>query len=360
MRLVIAAGGTGGHLFPGIAVAEAWKELDRAGEIFFVGSDRNREKEILQQEGYEHHSLSVGRMMGEGLASQIRTFLTLPQSGWDAVKLLKQLRPDVILGIGGYSSGPMVSAAFLKRIPRAILEPNSIPGLTNRLLQVVSNRVFIAFPETARFFSPRKTVLTGTPVRKKLSTIGKNRSVPLDEKAFTIFILGGSQGATALNQEMVRLLPSLKKEMGSRLRVIHQTGNQECESVKQAYQKAGVVSRVEPFIEDMAPVYAEADIAVSRAGASTIAELVETGLPAILIPYPHAAEDHQRFNALSIQEVGGAEMILNRDLSTRLGPALVHYFNHRDELQTMRETLQSLRKAPAATVIAKECLLLAS
>lgn len=354
--MLIAAGGTGGHLFPGIAVAEVFKEANPGGEIVFVGSERGLEKDILEREGLKHRTLQVGRIKGEGLGQKIRTFFELPRSLMQARALLKELRPDVVFGIGGYSSGPVILSAFLRRIPRAILEPNAIPGLTNRILGRFVNRVFVAFPEAASYFPAKKVRLTGTPVRKKLSSIADRVRV---DAPFTIAVIGGSQGATALNRAVVDLLPALEKsgdKSGKSFRLIHQTGENDFEWVRDAYEKSKVPHRVSAFIAEMEDVYAEADLLIGRAGASTVAEVIATRTPAVLVPYPFAADDHQRFNALSLVEAGGAEMVMNRDLGEQLAGRVLHLASAPEEIRMMRENLAKMSKVPAAEVVTRECL----
>ncbi len=359
MKLLIAAGGTGGHIFPGIAVAEALKKREAASEVLFVGSERGLEEEILKKEDLPHVSLRVGRLKGEGFRQRLRTFVRLPGSLLQARSILAQTCPDVVLGIGGYSSGPVILAALLRRIPRAILEPNAIPGFTNRVLGRFVGKICISFAETARFFPKTKTRLTGTPVRRVLTEIGeKRRPLPGGDRPFTILLFGGSQGATALNKAMVALLPALENS-GKSFRIIHQTGSQDREWVRKAYENSKIPSVVEAFIGDMAAVYREADLVVSRAGASSIAELIETRSASILVPYPYAADDHQRFNAQSLSGIGAAEILLNRDLESKLGARILHYEAKRSELETMREKLATLRKVPAADAVAAECLAMA-
>jgi UDP-N-acetylglucosamine--N-acetylmuramyl-(pentapeptide) pyrophosphoryl-undecaprenol N-acetylglucosamine transferase len=344
-------------LFPGIAVAESLKEIDPAGEVRFIGSERGLEEEILKREGFPRETLAVGRIKGEGWKARVRTVLKLPASFWAARGILIHWMPDVVLGIGGYSSGPVILAAFFGKIRRAILEPNAIPGFTNRILGRFVNRIFIAFPETARFFPGRKVRVTGTPVRRELTRVGARLIAPLQSKPFTILVIGGSQGATALNRAMVDLLPELERS-GRPFRIVHQTGKTDFEWVREAYGRTRIPHTVNPFIADIASAYREVDLVVSRAGASTVAELIETRTPAILVPYPHAADDHQRFNALSVVRGGGAEMILNKDLAG-LGERIFYYEACRDELGKMRERLGEMRKVPAAEAIARECIALA-
>jgi UDP-N-acetylglucosamine--N-acetylmuramyl-(pentapeptide) pyrophosphoryl-undecaprenol N-acetylglucosamine transferase len=359
MKLMIAAGGTGGHIFPGVAVAEALKKKDSASEVVFVGTDIGLEAEILKKENLPHLALKVGRLKGEGFAQRLKTFVRLPGSLLQARAILSEFKPDVVLGIGGYSSGPVILAAMLKRIPRAILEPNAIPGFTNRILGRFVGRICISFAETGRFFAKSKTLLTGTPVRRALTEIGETReSKTATDRPFTILVFGGSQGASALNKAMVALLPALESA-GKKFKIIHQTGANDIDWVRKAYESSKLPSVVQPFIVDMTSVYREADLVVSRAGASSIAELIETRSASILVPYPFAADDHQRFNAQSLSGIGAAELIMNKDLETKLGVRILHYEAHRSELQTMREKLATLRKIPAAEAVVAECLAMA-
>ncbi len=362
MKMVIAAGGTGGHLFPGIAVAEVMRDIYSDIKITFVGTERGIEQEILQREGLDHQVLRVGRIKGEGLAGKLRTVLTLPRSLWQAKQILDRIMPNIVFGIGGYSSGPMILAAFLLRIPRAILEPNAIPGFTNRMLSHFVTRVFIAFPETASFFGHRKIRLTGTPVRKNLNS-QLRRSVDNSlsnspgnfQRHFHIVVLGGSQGARSLNEAMIKVLPLLERSERP-FKVTHQTGTRDYERIKEAYERSLVEHEVQSFIKDMASLYHQADLVVGRSGASTVAELIETQTPCVLVPYPFAADDHQRYNAQSIVNAGGGEMLLRGHLEEKLGERILYLASHEEELKRMRENLSKMRKIPAAQAVARECL----
>lgn len=346
-KLLIAAGGTGGHLFPGIAVAQVWK-----GETVFVGSDRGLERDILKDHGLPHRALSVGRIKGEGVLQKLKTFAGLPKSFFQARDILREEKPDVVLGIGGYSSGPMILAARSLKIPRAILEPNAIPGFTNKRLAPFAQRVFVAFPEAKQFFSSGKTRVTGTPVRSELHAVGEARKSHGD--VFTIAVLGGSQGAQALNRAMVDLLPDLKVA-GRKFYVIHQTGGKDETWVREAYAASGIPHQVGAFLRDMTSVYAKADLVVCRAGASTIAELEATRTPAILVPYPFAADDHQRYNAESLAKTGAAEFLDNRELGTKLKNRILALAGDPKALESFSEKLKERRATPAALEVTKEC-----
>lgn len=353
MKLAIAAGGTGGHLFPGIAVVEFLQDLGES-EGLFIGSDRELEEQILKKENIRHVVLKVGRIKGENMLGRLRTFLTLPAMTWRARRVLAAFGPQMVLGIGGYSSGPVILAALSLGIPRAILEPNAIPGLTNRLLGHFVQRIFVAFREAERFFPARKVRLTGTPVRKKLSDL---RAV--SSSHFTLLVLGGSQGAHSINQAVINALPLLEKS-GKSISVIHQTGMNDFRWVQEAYRASLVPHEVHPFIKEMDQAYARADLIISRAGASTLAELQATCIPSLLIPYPFAADDHQRFNALHLVEAGGAEMIPDAQLTGEfLARRILHFEANRHLLREMKNNLEKLGGRKAAERVAQECYELA-
>lgn len=357
MRLLIAAGGTGGHLFPGISVARALKEINPGGEVLFVGSERGLEKEILEREGFRQEALRVGRLKGEGWIGKLKTLMSLPGSLCQARGILKEFAPDVVFGIGGYSSGPMILAARWLGIPRAILEPNAIPGFTNRLLWRFSDLVFVAFEKAKAFFPEKKVRLTGTPVRSELTEIGRE-SPPLKKGGsgdFTILVLGGSQGATAINKAMVAALPVL--EASSRpFRIIHQTGANDEAWVKEAYAQSKIPHEVSAFVTDMGKVFREADVVVSRAGASTVSELLATRKPSILVPYPFAADDHQRFNAEDVAKTGGAEVIVNSELAEKIAGRLLDLEAHPETIEAMKKNLAQAQRVPATEAVLKEIL----
>jgi len=363
VRLLIAAGGTGGHLFPGISVARALKEINPGGEVLFVGSERGLEKEILEREGFRQEALRVGRLKGEGWLGKLKTLMSLPGSLCQARGILKAFAPDVVLGIGGYSSGPMILAARCLGIPRAILEPNAIPGFTNRLLWRFSDLVFVAFEKAKSFFPEKKVRLTGTPVRSDLTEIGRlsvgaHGHAPLhgeSRKYFTVLVLGGSQGATAINKAMVAALPVLESA-GRPLRIIHQTGGNDEAWVKSAYAQSKIPHEVSAFVTDMGKVFREADLVVSRAGASTVSEILATRKPSILVPYPFAADDHQRFNAEGVAKTGGAEVIANSELAEKIAGRLLDLEAHPEKIEAMRKNLAQAQRVPATEAVLKEIL----
>ncbi|NTW65336.1 MAG: undecaprenyldiphospho-muramoylpentapeptide beta-N-acetylglucosaminyltransferase [Nitrospirae bacterium] len=328
MKVVIAAGGTGGHLYPGIAIAR--EVLAEAGnEVLFVGTEQGIEARVLPKESLPVQFITVGRLKGMSTRSIVKTIITMPRSLFRSVGLLRRERPDAVVGVGGYASGPVALAAWLLRAPLIIVEPNSYAGLANRVLGRFAKTVFVCFPgrDQQGFFPTQKKVLTGPLVRKGITGGDRNRAVAafgLDPARFTVFVMGGSGGAHAINMAMKEAAPELKGIPG--LQVLHQTGEKDVEDVKDGYQRAGVKAAVLPYIHDMAGAYAAADLVVSRSGATTVAELAVCGKRAVLIPYPFAADNHQEHNARSLAERGGGEVIVQKDLTpSKLAAVIQRY-----------------------------------
>jgi UDP-N-acetylglucosamine--N-acetylmuramyl-(pentapeptide) pyrophosphoryl-undecaprenol N-acetylglucosamine transferase len=317
LKVVIAAGGTGGHLYPGIAIARAVL-ADAGNEVLFVGTEQGIEARVLPKESLPVQFITVGRLKGMSAASIIRTLVTLPRSLVQSAGLLRRERPDAVVGVGGYASGPVALAAWLLRIPLVIVEPNSYAGLANRVLGRFAKKVFVCFPgrDMQGFFPVKKKVLAGPLVRKGISAGDRGRALAefgLEPARFTVFAMGGSGGAHAINMAMKDAAPELAQMQG--LQVLHQTGEKDVHEVHAGYRSAGVKAAVLPYIHDMAGAYAAADLVVSRSGATTVAELAVCGKRAVLIPYPFAADNHQEHNARSLAERGGGEVIVQKDLT---------------------------------------------
>jgi len=354
---VVAGGGTGGHLFPGIAVA---KELETRFEnvrvLFVVGHDR-MEQGILSRYGYEAKSIDVEGLKGRGWGRGITVMFKLPKSIFQSVSILRKFPPNVVLGMGAYSAGPLCLAAKLMGIPTAIHEQNSYPGFTNRLLSRLVDRVFISFEESRdKVGNPRRVVLTGNPVREELFGVyEKGREEKREErKKFTVLVVGGSQGARIFNENVPRIL-SLMKTRGKDPEVIHQTGRADYEKVKEDYLRKGSKGEVLAFIDDMAGAYHRADLVVARAGATTIFELAALGKPSILVPFPYATNDHQRINALTLCRAGAAEMILQNEFTAeRLADLLGKFMEDREALKEMGEKARKMGRPDAARVIVDE------
>jgi len=317
MKVIIAGGGTGGHLYPGIAIA---RELLRepGNEVLFVGTRQGIEARVLPGEGLPLRFISVGKLKGMKLVSTLKTLVTLPRSIMQSLCLLREIKPDVVLGVGGYASGPVVFAAWLRRRPLVIIEPNSYAGLANRVLGRLARKVVLCFPGTDRqqFFSKQKTVPVGPLVRKGIDQGDRGKALTdfgLEPGKFTVFVMGGSGGAHAVNMAMKEAAKILSKVAD--LQILHQTGVSDVVDVAVAYREAGVKAVVLPYIIDMAGAYAVADLVVSRSGATTVAELAVCGKRAVLVPFPFAADNHQEHNARTLAARGAAEVVLQRELT---------------------------------------------
>jgi len=354
IRGIIAGGGTGGHLFPGIAVAKEVEKRFENSQILFVVGRQRMEAEILARYGYSVESISVEGIKGRGLTKCLAVMLKLPHSFFQSLALIKTFSPDFVLGVGGYSAGPFCLAARFKSIPTAIHEQNSYPGLTNRLLCGVVDRIFISFAESNTYLKGKQSFLTGNPVREELFA-GYDLEQK-DQNAFTILVVGGSQGAMAINKVFAEALEHLNTR-GRDAVVIHQTGTEDYNRTVGDYKNRSIKGDLNPFIQDMATAYGRADLVISRAGATTICELAALGKPSILIPYPYATNQHQEINARSMVRSGGAEMILERDLTGEdMARAIMKYMDNRQVLKDMGTQAEKMGKKDAAKVIVDQLL----
>lgn len=359
MKLIVAGGGTGGHLFPGIAVAEEFISREPAHEVFFVGTERGIEARAVPAAGYQLEVISAAGIRGKGIFSKIKGTAMMIYGYAQSRKILKRYRPDLVLGVGGYASLPMVLAARGMQIPCFIHEQNAIPGLTNRLLARFANKVFITLEESARYFPVASTLLTGNPLRQQiLDMVEKinSHSPPYfqGDGVFNLFIFGGSQGSHAINVAMIDALPILKDFPG-KLRIIHQTGEKDCAEVSAAYRAAGVEAEITPFISDMAAEYARADLIICRAGATTIAEVTACGKTCLFIPFPFAVDDHQRRNAEALLKKDACFMMLERELTgLTLAEAIRTLAEDPDLVRRTGEAAFSLARLDAAKMIVDE------
>ncbi len=356
MKLVIAGGGTGGHLFPALALAEEFKRRDPEVEIVFIGAHGGLEEKVVPRYGYPLRLLSVEGIKRKKGLKRIAALLKAFRSTIKAVGILRSLRPDGVIGSGAYSSAPVVFAARLLRIRTAILEQNALPGLTNRVSGRVVNRVYIAFEEAARYFPRARTVLTGNPIRREiLSRVGPVgvASDGAGEK-FKVLVFGGSQGATAINAAFLDAAEYLT-DIWNGLKVIHQSGDQGYEAVADSYRRKQLKVEVHRFIDDMAGAYSGADLVVCRAGATSIAEITAFGLASILVPYPFASDNHQEVNARCLQDVGAAVMIRQDKLTGKtLADAIRRFYENAGELKKVSASAKALGRPRAATVIADD------
>jgi len=313
VRVIFAGGGTGGHLFPGIAVARELRRRDPKSQVMFAGSGRALEARVLAREGLALERVRAVGLVGGSRRALVKGLAQLPVAFLDAWRLLNRFRPDIVVGLGGYSSGPVVLLAALSRIATLVMEQNAVPGVTNRLLGRVVQAAAVSYAETRSCFRA-KCFVSGNPVRAGFFKASRPRPVVAEPR---ILVLGGSQGAHAINVAMVQAAPALAEATRPVL-VTHQSGDSDLQMVRHGYRSAGVTARVEPFLESMDNEMSDADIVVCRAGATTIAELAAAGRPAILVPYPHATHDHQRRNAAAFQTQGAAEVIDPDELTAAL------------------------------------------
>lgn len=356
MRVLIAGGGTGGHLFPGVAIAEELRARDPAAAVQFVGTARGLEARVLPELGWDLALIQVSGLKTVGVVGALRGLVRLPRALWQARRIVKQFRPDAVIGVGGYASGPVVLMARLRGVPTAICEQNSIPGLTNKILGRVVRRVFLSFAESQRFFKAGKVALTGNPVRRELmARLTAAAAQPRDAEApLTVFVSGGSLGAVAVNELASQALIELARTR--RLAIIHQTGAADVDKITARYREAGVDAEVHAFIKDMAAQYARADLIVCRAGATTVAELAIAGKPAVFIPYPFAADDHQTKNAREMAEAGAARSYRQADLTAAaLAEALAPLLDDPAARAAMGAAMRGLARPGAAAAVIDWC-----
>lgn len=357
MRIIIAGGGTGGHLFPGIAVAEEFQKRDSQNRVIFIGTRRGIEHRLLGTLGYELKLIDVEGVKGRGLKALIKGAYAIPISMMQSRRILVDFRPDVVIGVGGYASGPAVMAAYLMGCPTAIAEQNALAGNTNRILGKFVDQIFLTYEQSKGKFPARKISVTGNPVRAAFDA--RLSEAPKTCEFRQILIFGGSQGAAAINQTVVAMLPMLQK-IQDRVRVVHQTGERDWEAVRQAYEQAGIEAEVRPFIVDMASAYAASDLIICRAGATSLAEITVAGKASVLIPFPYAANDHQTENARAMVEAGAAAMIRENDLTVETLYSLVESLLGDDKkLRGMEEKSKALGRPDAAARIVDACVRLA-
>ena len=341
MKIIFAAGGTGGHIYPAIAVAKEILRRDSASTIKFIGTERGLETKLVPQNGFELLTIDSAGLKNVGLAGQIKGMLLLPKSFLQARKLLKEFKPDVVVGAGGYVTGPVLLMASFLKIPTLVMDSNALPGFTNRQLARFVDKAALTFEESLKFF-PKKGVVTGNPVRKEFFEVQpKTRGEKVD-----LLIFGGSQGARAINLAMVDALQSLPKD---KLNIVHQTGELDFEKIEKGYQAANWQADIRRYITDMVSEFAQADLVICRAGATTCAELAAAGKVGIMIPLPTAADDHQRKNAEALQNAGAAKMILQSDLTGEsLAKEIKNLINVPEKITEMEIAARKLAKKDAA------------
>ncbi len=302
MRAILAGGGTGGHVIPAIAIAQ---ELRRryAAEVLFIGTARGLENRLVPAAGFPLQLVKVGALNRVSLATRLKTIFDLPRAVLAARRMLVEFGPDVVIGVGGYASGPAMLAAIRRGVPTLAFEPNFVPGFANRVVAHFVSAAAVHFEETGHYF--RNPVVTGVPVRPAFFQIPRKPHIPTSP---TLLVFGGSQGARAINQSVIRSLPELMKRAPG-LRIIHQTGERDYNEVRAAYEQTGIAAEISTFTDDMPGYFARADLVLCRSGASTVAEITAAGKPAIFVPFPLAADDHQRRNAEALEQAQAAVVL---------------------------------------------------
>jgi len=368
MRAILAGGGTGGHVIPALAIASELKKSYDA-ECLFIGTARGIENRLVPAAGYPLRLVRVGALKNVSLMTRAKTAFDLPRAVWDAARMLNEFAPDVVIGVGGYASGPAMLAALVKHIPTLAFEPNVVPGFANRVVAKFVSAAAVHFEETARYF--RHAEVTGVPVRqaffeiplrgRRVGNNGKSNSPPSFAKnakegrgilGGTLLVFGGSQGAHAINEAMIRCLPVLLREAPG-IHIIHQTGERDYNDALAAYRSMGESAEVFKFIEDMPAAFARADLVVCRSGASTVAEIAAAGKPAVFVPFPRAADDHQRVNAEALARHGAAVVVEESKLEgVWLAETIATLLQDSSRLQRMSQAARALAHPNAARDIA--------
>lgn len=353
MRIIIAGGGTGGHVFPAISIADEIADRKSGDEILFVGTKTGMENGLVQKNGYQIRHISSKGFVGRGLFKTLIAFFYAFKGLIESVSVIWSFKPDVVLGVGGYVSGPLLLGAYLSRKPTAICEQNTVPGVTNRILGKIVDKVFTSYDSSVQYFPFNKVRITGNPIRKDIlrAEITPDKNGPV-----SILIFGGSQGAYSLNRAVPEAFSKLNHTAVS---ITHQTGKKDLDHVKSLYEKNGIDAEVTAFIDNMAQAYAKADLVIGRAGAGTIAEITALGLPSVLVPFPHAAHNHQFENARILEERGAAVLITDEEATPeKLADTLTSLLTG-DKLITMAQNTKKLGKPDAAKEIVEELYIMA-
>ena len=345
MRVIVAGGGTGGHVIPALAIAQELRSRYSA-EVVFVGTARGIEVRLVPAAGFELKLIQVGALKRVDLATRLKTFVDLPRALSTSAKLLGDFRPDVVIGVGGYASGPAMFTAALMNIPTVAFEPNVVPGLANRILAPTIRAAAVHFEQTCHYF--RNCHVTGVPVRGEFFSVSPRPK----EARPTLLVFGGSQGAHAINQAVIEALPLLVRAVPD-IYIIHQAGEKDLVAAQAAYLNAMMAAEVSPFIDDMPGAFSRADLVLCRSGASTVAEITAAGKPAIFIPLPTAADDHQRHNAATLSSAGAARLLPQTELTAgRLTAEVARLLNERVSLAAMADRARGFAHPDAAAKIA--------
>ncbi|HEX3036872.1 MAG TPA: undecaprenyldiphospho-muramoylpentapeptide beta-N-acetylglucosaminyltransferase [Thermodesulfobacteriota bacterium] len=348
MRIIIAGGGTGGHIFPAISVAEEIIGRNPENKVLFVGTRKGMEGKVLSKTNYPLEYINSGGIAGKNIIQSLRGVALALSGFWGSLEIIRKFNPDAVIGVGGYASGPVILAAWMLRIPTAVCEQNVVPGITNKILGNFVKRVFASFNESVKFFPKDKTMAVGNPIRSSILADGGSNST---RNGFTILVFGGSQGAHKLNLTVPKAFGILGRQD---VFLIHQTGDKDLDQVRKTYEWYGIQAEVLPFIENIGNAYKNADLVIGRAGAGTIAEITAIGKPSILVPYPFSAYNHQMENAKVLEKSGAAVVIEDKNMIPESLAETLSRLLRKDTLQEMGERAKSLGKPDAAKRIVDE------
>lgn len=355
IRVVIAGGGTGGHLYPGIALAKALMRHDMDIKVSFVGTQKGIEAKVLPREGFELKTILSAGLLGKKRLARWMSWVKLPIGTAQSMCFLINKRPSLVVGVGGYASGPLVLSAWLLRVPILIHEQNSFPGLTNKWLGKIADKVAVSFKESAKFFPRDKVTVTGNMIREEFCQ-PREEFPKAQQGLFRVLVLGGSQGAHSINVSMVEALQSLASKKGN-IHITHQTGESDHEMVKREYENSGLSHDVRPFIDDVAEQYRKASLVICRAGATTLAEVTACGKVSVLIPYPHAAHNHQEKNARVLDAANAGELVLDKELSgERIAQSIVRAMEDPKRIQEMEDNSYQLGNRDATEKVRAICM----
>lgn len=352
LKILIAGGGTGGHLFPGIAIAQAFVAKDPCNKIIFVSIGNALEQSMLAKKGFELKQIRVEGFKQRGVVNQVKALLKIPIAIFQSIRIIKKFNPGLVIGVGSYAAGPVAAAAWLLKIKIVLHEQNILPGLTNRMLAGIADRIHVSFENPPAIFNPAKTRITGNPVRSEILQ-AVNRGYE-KKRVFKVLIIGGSQGAHSINMAIVNALAHISDR--DRFFFIHQTGAKDLDEITQAYRENRMPGTVRAFFTDMAQPYSHADLIVCRAGATTVAEVTALGKAVIFIPFPFAADNHQVLNARILSDAGAAETILENELDGRLLAQRIQYYQeHPQQLSKLAGRAANLGHPEAAGDIVTDC-----
>ena len=349
MKVIIAGGGTGGHVFPAISIAEEILDRNSGNEVLFVGTEQGIEKRILPEKGYRVEFINSRGIVGKNFSQKVMAVISILGAMLSSLKILRDFRPDAVIGVGGYASGPTLLCASMSSIPTAVCEQNSIPGLANRILSRFVGKIFITFEESKEHLPAEKTVLTGNPIRRDLAH-GAAEKKPRQNTPRNIFVLGGSQGARKLNE----IVPLSLGKLGAQINVTHQTGEAQVESVRETYRQLGISAEVFGFTDDMSRIYERTDLAICRAGSGTLSEITAFGIPSILIPLASSTHDHQLKNAKVLESNAAAVVVEEKELSVEGLCAVMEKTLEENTLGRMATNSKKLARPHAAREIVNE------